>query len=196
MEMILNKIMTFIVKDNSLDDEKTEIVRYGLEIVITKALFTVIIAIIGLLMNCFFESIVFAVSFSLLREYGGGYHAETKKKCFVLSILTLIVALSIIKLAESFQILTLPLCDIALISVIYILIKAPIDTQNKRFDEDEIRVYGRKARLLTVVLLAAAILLWFLKLNDFTFTVLTGIIVEAYLMLKGQISNYIHREEV
>ncbi len=91
-------------------------------------------------MNCFFESIIFTVSFSVLREYGGGYHAKTRKKCFVLSIMTLVVALSIIKLAESFQILMFPICGIALISAIYILLKAPIDTPNKRFDEDEIRV--------------------------------------------------------
>ena len=196
MEIILNKVMTFISKDNELDDDEAEVVRYGLEIVITRAFFAVIIAIIGLLMNCFLESIVFAISLSFLREYGGGYHAETRKKCFVLSILTLIAALSIIKLAESFQFLTFPICGIALISVIYILLKAPIDTPNKRFDKDEIRFYGRKARLLTVILLVAAALLWILKLGNFTFSILTGIIIQAYLMIKGQISNSINREEL
>jgi len=196
MEMIVDKVMTFLAKDNDLNEDEAEVVRYGLEIMITKALFAVVIAVIGLMMRCFGESVVFAVSFTLLREYGGGYHAETRKKCFVLSIMTLVASLSIIKLAENFQILTLPICGIALISAIYILIKAPIDTPNKRFDEDEIKVYGRKARLLTVILLVAALLLWLLKLSDFTFTVLTGIIIQAYLMLKGQISNFINREEV
>lgn len=196
MEIIISKAMRFISKDKDFDEDKEEIIRYGLEIMITKTLFAVVIVVIGLLMMCFWESVVFAMSFTLLREYGGGYHAETRKKCFVLSILTLIASLSIIKLAENFQVLTLPICVVAFISVIYILIKAPIDTPNKRFDEDEIRVYGRKARLLTVVLLAVVLLLWILKLSDFAVTVLTGIIVEAYLMLKGQISNYINREEV
>ena len=196
MEIILNKVMTFIAKDNELDDDEAEVVRYGLEIVITRAIFVVIIAITGLLMNCLFESAVFAVSFTLLREYGGGYHAETRGKCFVLSILTLIAALSIIKLAENFQFLTFPICGIALVSVIYILLKAPIDTPNKRFDEEDIKIYGRKARLLTVILLVAAVLLWILNLGDFAFTVLTGIIIQAYLMIKGQISNSRNREEV
>lgn len=196
MEIILNKVMTFIAKDNELDDEEAEVVRYGLEIVITRAIFAVIIVITGLLMNCFFESIVFAISFSLLREYGGGYHAETRSKCFVLSIFTLIAALSIIKLAENFQFLTFPIWGLALVLVIYILLKAPIDTPNKRFDEDEIRIYGKKARLLTVILLVAAVLLWILNFSDFSFTVLTGIIIQAYLMVKGQITNSINREEV
>lgn len=195
MEMILNKVMTFLSKDNDFSDDEAEVVRYGLEIMITRAIFAVVIVVVGLLMRCFWKSAVFAVSFTLLREYGG-YHAETRKKCFMLSILTLVASLSIIKLAESFQILTLSLGIVAFISAIYILLKAPIDTPNKRFDEDDVKIFGRKARLLTVVLLVAAILLWVLKLSDFTYTVLTGIIVQAYLMLKGQISNYIHREEV
>lgn len=195
MDKLVDKIIENMKKNDSLTDDE-ELVRFGLEVMIEKAIFIVIIAALGLLMNCFWESAVFAVSFTLLREYGGGYHAETKKKCFVLSVLTLVAALSIIKLAENFQVMMFPLGGIALISVIYILIKAPIDTPNKRFDEDEIRVYGRKARLLTVVLLSAALLLWILKFSNFTFTVLTGIIIQAYLMVKGQISNYIHKEEV
>lgn len=195
MEKLIDKIISEMkINDSFAYDE--EIIRTGLDLMISKAFFTVMILVIGLIMNCFLKSVIFAVSFSLLREYGGGYHAETRKKCFVLSILALIVALSIIKLAESFQFLTFPICGIALISVIYILLNVPIDTPNKRFDEDEIKVYGRKARLLTVIMLAAAALLWFLKLGDFSFSILTGIIIQAYLMIKGQISNSINREEV
>ncbi len=196
MDKLIDKIVLEMKSSDSLTDDE-EIIRAGLEILLSKAFFTAVIVIIGVIMNCFFESIIFTVSFSVLREYGGGYHAETRKKCFVLSIMTLVVALSIIKLAESFQILMFPICGIALISAIYILLKAPIDTPNKRFDEDEIRVYGRKARLLTVILSAIAVLLWLLKLSDFTFAVLTGIIIEAYLMVKGQVSNHKNsREEV
>ena len=114
----------------------------------------------------------------------------------MLSILTLAAALSIIKLVENFQLLTFPFYGIALVSVIYILLNAPIDTLNKRFDDDEIKVYGKRARLLTVIISAIAALLWCLRLGNFTFSILTGIIVEAYLMIKGQISNSINREEV
>lgn len=195
MDKLLDSIIENMKKADSLTDDE-ELIRFGLEVMIEKLIFICIVAILGLLMNCFFESILFTLSFSILREYGGGYHAETRKKCFVLSILTLVVSLSIIKFAENFQVLTFPICAVAFISAIYILIKAPIDTPNKRFDEDEVRVYGRKARLLTVILLSVALFLWVLKFNDFAVTVLTGIIVQAYLMLKGQISNYINREKV
>lgn len=195
MDKLLDKIIEKMKNNDSLTDDE-EIVRFGLEIMIERAIFILIILVLGLLARCFLESIVFSVCFTPLREYGGGYHAETRKKCFVLSILTLVAALSIIKLAERFKFLTFPILGIALISVIYILLKAPIDTPNKRFDKDEIKVYGRKARLLTVIMSDIAALLWFLKLGNFTFSILTGIIIQAYLMIKGQISNSINREEV
>lgn len=195
MERILNKVMSFILKNNDLDNDKIEIIRYGLEIVITKLFFIVIILIIGLIMNCIIESVAFAVSLSLLRQYGGGYHADTRKKCLVLSLITLIISLSVIKLAENYQVMILPMCCAAFISFIYILAAAPIDTSNKRFDKDEIRIYGRKSRVLTITFAILSVIFGLLKLYSITFVILTAIITEAYLMLKGQISNYIHREE-
>lgn len=195
MEKLIDKIISEMKANDSLTDDE-EIIRTGLDLIFSKLFFTIMILFMGLILNCFWESVVFTVSFSLLREYGGGYHAETRKKCFMLSILTLAAALSIIKLVENFQLLTFPFYGIALVSVIYILLNAPIDTLNKRFDDDEIKVYGKRARLLTVIISAIAALLWCLRLGNFTFSILTGIIVEAYLMIKGQISNSINREEV
>ena len=191
MDKLLDKIIEKMKKYNALTDdrENEEIVRAGLEIIITKAFFVIVIVIVGLLMQCLFESIIFSISFSMLREYGGGYHAETKIKCFVLSFFTLVVALGIITLMNNFQLLMMPMLIISIISVIYILCKAPVDTANKRLDKDEIRVYGNKARVLTVILLFAVILLLHFEINNLAFAVLTGIIIEAYLMIKGQIKN-------
>lgn len=188
MEKIIDKIIEEMKKSNTLIDDE-EIVRYGLEIMISKAFFAVIIAIIGLIMGCIVESVIFTLSFSLLRQYGGGYHADTRNKCFYLSVITLIAALSIIMFAENFQFLAIPLLMVAIISVIYILCKAPIDTFGKPLDEDEIKYYGGRARVITVILIIAAAIFWLLRLRDISFTVLTGIIIEAYLMIKGQIDK-------
>ena len=188
MEIIIGKIIDEMKKSDLLTDDE-EIVRYGLEIMISKAFFAVIIAVIGLIMGCFAESIIFTISFSLLRQYGGGYHAETRKKCFYSSIITLIAALGIIILAEKVQLFTVPLLIASVISAIYILCKAPIDTFSKPLDEDEIKYYGSRARLITVILITAAVIFWCLKFNDISFTVLTGIIIEAHLMIKGQMKK-------
>lgn len=197
MDKLLDKIIEEMKKDNALTDNKEneEIVRVGLEILITKVFFTITILIVGLLMKCFFESIVFTISFSMLREYGGGYHAESRTKCLVLSFITLVVALGMIVLNNMFHVLMLPTFILSIISVIYILYKAPIDTSNKRLDKDEIRVYGNKARILTIIMFLVAVFLLYIRYNNLAFAVLTGIIMEAYLMIKGQIYNYRYGDE-
>lgn len=195
MEQLIDKIIDAMKKSDSLTDDE-EIVRRGLEIIAIKIFFAVIIVIVGLLAGCFFEGIIFTVAFTSLRQYSGGYHADGQKKCFVLSTLMLIISLSIIKSIKNFPQLILPLSIITLISIVYVFAAAPIDTPNKRLDKDEIRVYGKRARIFAAILTITAAVLCFFNINVFASAVMTGIVMSAYLMLKGQISNFINGEEV
>ncbi len=195
MEKIIDKIIDAMKNSDSLTDDE-EIVRRGLEAIAIKIFFAVIIIIVGLLLDCFFESILFTIAFTSLRQYSGGYHADSQRKCFVLSTLMLIISLSVIKVIKIFPQLILPLSIITLISIVYVFVAAPIDTPNKRLDNDEIRVYGKRARIFAAILAITAAVLCFLDINAFASAVMTGIVMSAYLMLKGQISNYINREEV
>lgn len=196
MEMILDKMTELICRNEDIDDEEKEVIRYGLEIVVTRAIFAVIICVMGLLMNCFIESIIFTVSFTMLRQYGGGYHADTRRSCFVLSILTLVIALGMIKLSMQYFTIMLLVAVFSVISAIYIFAAAPIDTHNRRFDDDEIKIYGRKAKILTVALAAVTGILWLFSFYGYASTVATGIIIEAYLMLAGKIKNIRNGETV
>lgn len=193
MDNLIDKLVTAMIKNNVIEEDE-EIIRTGLNILIIKICFIFVVILIGIFADSLIESLVFTISYSLLREYGGGYHAETKGKCFVLSVLTLIAALCIIKFMVCYQTLTLPFFAAAVISALYIFLKAPIDTANKRLDEAEIRVYGKRARLLTVILAVVSAVLWLIGSNALAFAVLMGIIAESYLMLKGQIVNLIKRE--
>ncbi len=195
MEQIIDKIIDMMKSSASLTDDE-EIIRRGLEIIVIKFFFAVIIIIAGALYDCFFESIIFTIAFTLLRQYSGGYHADRENKCFVLSTLMLIIALGIIKLIKIFPQFIFPFGVITFISIVYVFVAAPIDTPNKRLDKDEIRVYGKRARIFLMLLTITAIVLYALNLNIFACAVMTGIVMSAYLMLKGQISNYRSKEKV
>lgn len=169
-----------------VDEEE---VKYGLEIIFTKILFAIIIVLIGILTKCFLEGIIDTIIFSLLRQYGGGYHAETKQKCFVLSVLMLLCAIFIIKTAQSFDVFIILEAVITLLSVIYIITAAPIDTPNKRLDADELRIYGKRTRITVCILVIILGICLYIKAYRFSTAIMIGIIMEAYLMLKGQINN-------
>lgn len=195
MDKIIDKIIKKMKISDSLTDDE-EIVRYGLEIMITKMIFAVSIAVVGLLMKSFFKGVVFTAAYSLIRQYGGGSHAKTRIMCYIRSMLTFIAALVIIKAAVYMPVLVVPLSVLSVISVVYIFFAAPIDSENKRLDSDEIRVFGRKARIMASLMLLISVLLLLLKLNAFAFSVMTGIFISAFLMVVGQIENYRSGENV
>jgi hypothetical protein len=187
MKKITDKIFFAMKNKNIMVDE--EVVKYGLEIIFTKVLFAIIIVSIGILTKCFLESIIYTITFSLLRQYGGGYHAETKQKCFVLSVLMLICAIFIIKKAQSCDVFIILEAVITLLSVIYIITTAPIDTPSKRLDADELRIYGKRTGITVCILVIILGICLYIKAYRFSTAIMIGIIMEAYLMLKGQINN-------
>lgn len=195
MEKVVDKIIEKMKISDSLTDDE-EIVRYGLEIMITKMIFAISIAIVGLLMKSFFEGVVFTAAYSFIRQYGGGSHAKTRIWCYIRSILTFVAALVIIKATVNMPVLVVPLSVLSVISVVYIFFAAPIDSENKRLDSDEIRVFGRKARIMAALMLLISFVLLLLKLNVFAFSVMTGIVISAFLMVVGQIENYRSGEDV
>ena len=187
MKKITDKIFFAIINKNIMVDE--EVVKYVLEIIFTKVLFAIIIVSIGILTKCFLESIIYTITFSLLRQYGGGYHAETKQKCFVLSVLMLICAIFITKKAQSCDVFIILEAVITFLSVIYIITIAPIDTPNKRLDADELRIYGKRTGITVCILVIILGICLYIKAYRFSTAIMIGIIMEAYLMLKGQINN-------
>lgn len=89
MDKILDKTIEFLYKnEDDMDEEKAEIIRYGIEILLIKVIFFGAAMIISLLMHSFWECLIFTVLFSGIRSYAGGYHAYTRTKCFTLSMIT------------------------------------------------------------------------------------------------------------
>ncbi len=73
--------------------------------------------------------------------------------------------------------------------IAYIIYAAPIDTPNKRLDSAELCIYGKRTRITVLVLIILSVIFSYAKAYRFSFSIMTGMIMEAYLMLKGQIYN-------
>lgn len=186
---VINKIISSM-KKNISDDIDDEIISYGLEIIITKAVFIAIIIFLGIITKCLPDVIAFIISFTVIRQYGGGYHADTRIRCFILSVLTLFLDIVMIKLADLGFISMLFLIIITLLSIVYIWIVAPIDTKNKRLDADEIVHYGKRAKVVILILCLIVCILLFFKINNYARAIMFGIVTEAFLMIAGAVQNY------
>ena len=187
MDKLLNHIMAFLHQNDEIDEEQAEIIRYGLELVLLKVIFLIATLIIGILMKSFWECLTFMILFMLLRSYAGGYHAQTRMQCFIQSMLTVAIVISALKFMNIYIALTLFI--IALISLPFIWLLSPVDTENKRLEEDERLTFKRKTRIVLIVQIIAAIIFWFIGWKMIAYTAMLSFIDVALLVVTEHIKN-------
>jgi accessory gene regulator B len=149
-----NKVTSFLYYNNYIDSDKYEydVYLYGFESMIALILNTVSILLIGLLFDRFMHTVVFLLCYFPLRQYTGGYHADTYEKCFLTFVVIFIVTIFIANNLGNEGIKPL----IILFSIINwtsICLLSPVDHINNILeDEDKIK-YKKKARLIATLVL-------------------------------------------
>lgn len=131
--------------DTISEEDRKEIIQYGIKSGKVFLISTLITTLIGCFFGVFFESIIFWFSFCLLRKYAGGYHADTEKRCYLISFIIVNISLLSIKkivLDIMWGILT----ETIILFIIFFL--APIETENHCLDEDEKRKYAIKTKFI------------------------------------------------
>lgn len=71
-----------VIKQNDVD-----VCRYGLEVFLSSFVEILTILVVSALLNNFIETVLFFAGFVPLRVYAGGYHANTKLRCYMVSVL-------------------------------------------------------------------------------------------------------------
>lgn len=147
-----------------------------------KITFFVATMIVGALMYSFWECLIFTALFSQIRSLAGGYHAGTRMQCFVQSILTFVAVLGILKLVKIYSVILVPMIVLALISAAIIFRFAPVDTENKRLDEDEIGIFRMKSRIVMLIEIVVAVISYFIGFQSISCSVMLALFVTAILI--------------
>ncbi len=129
-------ILQYLLKSNVINDsdDDKEYHRYGIEITVSSLLNIILIMFIGILFHSVPESIVFLIFFMTIRQFTGGFHADTYFKCNCLFCISFASVLIMYHFSEGkitvwFSILISILC------VAIILLKCPIENINKPIPE-------------------------------------------------------------
>ena len=104
-------------ENNSIMQDEAEIYEFGIKQMLNVCLNVITTISIGVIMGQVLQSIVLMISFMMLRTYAGGFHASTPARCYLLTIITIIVSLSVInniKLFQKLSVLILILSDIVI----------------------------------------------------------------------------------
>ncbi|MFR4987518.1 MAG: accessory gene regulator ArgB-like protein [Lachnospirales bacterium] len=189
METLTSKFINRLINNNIIKKEEAEIYSYGFKEMIFIILNLITTLFIGVLFNKVFEIILFMIMYIAIRVYAGGYHARTKLKCYMFSILMLTIVCYILKinlLQSKFLVLTL-----SIVSSFLILFLAPVEDENKPLDKIEIKIYTKRTiRNLIIVFCVLTIALIFNKIS-FSACICISLLCNGLVLLIGKINNSI-----
>ena len=86
-----NRITQKLLKRNVIPEEDQELYAYGLFMIISYTAFFMIAIVFGVILNITFSSIIFFISFCLIRNYAGGIHANSEIKCSIITTLLILI---------------------------------------------------------------------------------------------------------
>lgn len=189
MENLTTKFVNILINNNIIKKEDAEIYSYGFKEMIFIIINVITTLFIGLIFNKVFEVILFMITYIPIRVYAGGYHARTKLRCYIFSVLMLISVCYILKLylLKSYLLIVI----LSIISSSMILYLAPVEDKNKPLDEIEIKVYTKRTiRNLIILLIALCITLIFNKIN-LSSCICISLLCNGIMLIIGKINNSI-----
>lgn len=136
IEAMVKSIASFLCKEEIIQEEKKDICRYGIEVIICNAISVLVIIIISILLDTIWQGILLLMIFGTLRICVGGYHAKTYYMCGVLFGLTYILTLVLFwweKNNRQDHILRL----FVLIGSFVVVASAPVKNVNRYITEEE-----------------------------------------------------------
>lgn len=180
------KVAIELVKNQKIKLEDQELYQYGIEQGILILLNVLTALAIGLIFHCLFYIVIFSVVFVPLRTNSGGFHAKTSLRCYILSVITLVLFCISIKVLRFPNIIWI---IIGIVCSIIILVLSPVETENKPLDKLEIKVYQKRACLIWIVEALSYTLSFILDLKFIWLSITFSWLALSVMLLAGMIVN-------
>lgn len=153
MDRLIERIVEKQLKSGVISEEDIPVYRYGYLLLFEMLLNVIAGVIVGVVLGQLVMTFIFWLAYIPLRSYAGGWHASTFFRCFIVSLLSLAMALLITGYSN------LPVNQLTfgidVVCMVLISAMAPIDTKGKPLDEKE---KGRYKRITMVILIIHALI--------------------------------------
>ena len=174
---ISNGIADMLWTQGIIQEDDIDKCKYGIDLFISSFLEIISILAIAAFLGNFIETVLLFVFFVPHRIYAGGYHADTKLKCYFISLVMYGFSYTLANITPSGMFVLINVIG-TLFSLIMVLIMAPIIHINKNVNDIERRNYRKISIEICLVETTIILLL--------TMTIPKNIIV-TYLTV-GQVS--------
>ena len=150
---MLNSLATRIADKffNDSDNYPREVYIYGIELLISSTISTLVILLIGLITHTFWESVIFLISLSAIRVYTGGYHSMTYLRCNIISALSYVAIVVCIYLFKDFISNQIVMLSGYILTMVLAFIFAPVKHENKELSMADIKKYKLLSLLMITI---------------------------------------------
>lgn len=179
-----------LLSNGTIDEEDKELYVYGLFILLSQLMFFIITAVFGLILGCIIESAVFYIAFQFIRKYAGGYHASSETRCEIMSTLSILACIVVIRFEKHFDFQTVLLIAAA-VSSVCIFCFCPLDTPEKPLSEKEFKYFRKISRIILSVIISVIAISYVLSFKMVSVPCCMSLILEAILISAGKINKAI-----
>lgn len=190
LEKLSHKIGDDLVRSGVVKAEDAEVYIYGINQILAYVLNASSSLIIGLIFGVTFEIIIFMAAYIPLRSFAGGYHAKTPLRCYIFSVIMLIVVsigLKYLSVSEWVYYAVL------LVSVLGILVLSPVEDRNKPLDEIEHKVYKKRTVFIAAAELAVCFVFKLVRLDNLFLAMAYSFAVLNFMLIAGKIKNHVKK---
>lgn len=187
IKLISSKVARILCKDEKHTDNY-ELYEYAIYIILSSAFHMATVIVLGLVFNLLTESLVFYLSFIVIRKFAGGYHAKTPVRCYLFSFASNIIILCLVKWLSSINTLFIFIFIIfELLCVVLILLISPLDTENNPLTGQEKKMYRMLTSIITILIFIISSLCFFKGYINIGSSMICGVVMSALVLLMRKI---------
>lgn len=187
IKLISDKFACFLCKDEG-QKNNFDLYEYAVYIILSSAFHVITVITLGLCFNLLVESLVFYLSFIVIRKFAGGYHAKTPVRCYLFSFASNIIILCLVKWLSSINTLFIFIFIIfELLCVVLILLISPLDTENNPLTGQEKKMYRMLTSIITILIFIISSLCFFKGYRNIGSSMICGVIMSALVLLMRKI---------
>lgn len=180
-----------LLANGSISEDEQELYIYGFFMMLSSLMYLILACFLGCILGGVLESIVFYIAFQFIRRYAGGYHAATETRCEVMSTLSILACIVVIRLSKTYD-FQLTLLVVSAVSAVCIAVLCPLDTPEKPLSEKEFKYFRKISCLILSAISIVVIISYFVRLKwlqIFFAPCCLSLILESLLLTAGKIKK-------
>ena len=182
-------IAGILLKKEIISQDDRELYEYGIFMLLSYLGFFILVILSGTILTIPLEAVVFFLSFCYIRNLMGGVHADTEKKCTVLTTISLIISLIVIKIMIELDLILVATISVVL-SFLIIIFSKPVSSPEKEISDTERRIFHKKARFLSLFIVILFIVNIVMSKHNLAMALSIGLLLSVILFVIGKFQQH------